>query len=102
MRRFGNMQATRNIGIAVAAAAVMLASVADLRAAPPESLTVGRTVALAPDGVSPTGAVWRVYPLADTTASATGTVGSLAADIWAGDIGALADAAPVARTGRST
>lgn len=94
-RKFGNMSTTRNIGLAVATAALMLAAVADLHAAPPESLTVGGAIAPAPDGMSSTGAVWRLSPIADTTLSVTGTVGSLAADVWAGDIGALADSIPV-------
>ena len=80
-RRFGNMPTTRNIGLAVAAAAVLLAVVGDLRAAPPESLTVGGAIAPAPDGMSPTNVAWRVFPIADTTLSATGTVGALSDDL---------------------
>jgi len=88
------MHKTRDMGMALAAAAVWFAVADDLRAGPPETLTAGGIIASAPGGVSPIGAVWRVCPVADTAVSATGTVGTSGWDIWSGDIGGLADSAP--------
>ena len=85
--RYGNMRTTRNIGIAVTAAAVMLAGVDRLRAAPPATLTVGGTVQQATDGTSPSGAVWRAYAAGSSAERADGTVSATLPGLWMSDFG---------------
>jgi len=82
------MRTTRNIGIAVSTAAVMLAAVGELRAAPPETLTVGGEVQQAADGTSPSGAVWRAYAVGATVEQVEGTVSASLPGLWTGDMGA--------------
>ena len=87
------MITTRNIGIAVTAAAVLLAAVGQLRAAPPATLTVGGTVQQAADGTSPSGAVWRAYAAGSSAERADGTVSTplpWMPGLWMGDLGAQA------------
>jgi hypothetical protein len=72
----------------VAAAAVMLAAVTELRAAPPDTLTVGGTVQQAADGTSPSGVVWRAYAAGESGEQVGGAVSAALPDLWTGDIGA--------------
>ena len=86
--RYGNMRTTRNIGIVVAAATVMLSTVGALRAVPPATLTVGGTVQQAADGTSPSGAVWRAYAAGSSAERADGTVSATLPGLWMSDFGA--------------
>jgi hypothetical protein len=86
------MSTTRNIGITVAAAALLLAAVANLCAAPPQTLTVGGAIQASADGTSPGGAVWQVYGVSESGKQLDGTVGVAAPGLWLGDFGSKSDA----------
>jgi hypothetical protein len=72
------------------AAAVLFAAVGELCAAPPETLTVGGVIQQAPDGTSPTGAVWRVYTAHDSETQLNGVVDVAVPGLWTGDMGSKA------------
>jgi len=81
------MQMNTNISKAIATAVVMLASVGELCAASPATLTAGGTIRRAPDRASPSGAVWRAYAVDQSDEQADGMVDDVFLGLWAGDIG---------------